>query len=106
MRGAAMTQQRRGQEGAGPAIILVEPQLGENIGAAARAMANFGLSDLRIVAPRDGWPNEAARASAALAVRIVDEAAVYADLAAAIDDLHYIAATSARGRFLAKPVMA
>jgi tRNA/rRNA methyltransferase len=91
---------------AGPSIILVEPQLGENIGAAARAMANFGLRDLRIVAPRDGWPNEAARASAALAVEIVDRAAVFPDLASAIPDLHFLAATTARGRFLAKPVLA
>jgi tRNA/rRNA methyltransferase len=90
----------------GAAVILVEPQLGENIGAAARAMANFGLRDLRLVAPRDGWPNEAARASAALAVEIVDRAAVYPTLAAALSDLHYIAATTARGRFLAKPVLA
>jgi tRNA/rRNA methyltransferase len=90
---------------AGPAIILVEPQLGENIGAAARAMANFGLGDLRLVAPRDGWPNEAARGAAALAVKIVDEASVYPDLRAAIADLHYVAATSARSRFLAKPVL-
>ena len=71
----------------GPAVILVEPQLGENIGAAARAMANFGLRDLRLVAPRDGWPNEAARASAALAVKIVDRATVYDTLAAAVADL-------------------
>jgi len=90
----------------GPAIILVEPQLGENIGAAARAMANFGLSDLRLVAPRDGWPNEAARASAAIAVSIVDGAKVYDTLAAAVAGLHYIAATTARSRFLAKPVLA
>ncbi len=89
-----------------PAIILVEPQLGENIGAAARAMANFGLSDLRLVAPRDGWPNEAARASAALAVNIVDRAALFGTLAAAVADLHYVAATTARSRFLAKPVLA
>ncbi|MGO9805740.1 MAG: TrmH family RNA methyltransferase, partial [Rhodomicrobium sp.] len=68
----------------GPAVILVEPQLGENIGAAARAMANFGLHDLRLVSPRDGWPNEAARASAALAISIVESAAVYDTLAAAI----------------------
>ncbi|MBT3071692.1 RNA methyltransferase [Rhodomicrobium sp. Az07] len=89
-----------------PAIILVEPQLGENIGAAARAMANFGLRELRLVAPRDGWPNEAARASAALAVEIVDGARLYPDLAAAVADLHYIVATTARSRFLAKPVLA
>ncbi len=91
---------------AGPAVILVEPQLGENIGAAARAMANFGLRDLRLVAPRDGWPNEAARASAALAVTIVDGAAIYGTLAAAVAGLHYVAATTARSRFLAKPVLA
>ncbi len=90
----------------GPAIVLVEPQLGENIGAAARAMANFGLRDLRLVAPRDGWPNEAARASAALAVKVVDGAAVYDTLASAIADLHFVAATTARNRFLAKPVLA
>jgi tRNA/rRNA methyltransferase len=90
----------------GPAIILVEPQLGENIGAAARAMANFGLRDLRIVAPRDGWPNEAARASAALAVSIVDGASTYDTLAEAVADLRYVAATTARSRFLAKPVLA
>ena len=90
----------------GPAIVLVEPQLGENIGAAARAMANFGLRDLRLVAPRDGWPNEAARASAALALAVVDSATVYDTLAAAIADLHFVAATTARSRFLAKPVLA
>ncbi len=91
---------------AGPAIILVEPQLGENIGAAARAMANFGLRELRLVAPRDGWPNEAARASAALAVEIVDSAKLYFTIADSVADLHYLAATTARSRFLAKPVLA
>ena len=90
----------------GPAVILVEPQLGENIGAAARAMANFGLRELRIVAPRDGWPNEAARASAALAAPIIDAACLYRSLGEAIADLNYIAATTARSRYLAKPVLA
>ena len=90
----------------GPAIILVEPQLGENIGAAARAMANFGLRELRLVKPRDGWPNEAARASAALAVEIIDEATLFGSVADAIADLNYLAATTARSRFLAKPVLA
>lgn len=89
-----------------PAIILVEPQLGENIGAAARAMANFGLRDLRLVSPRDGWPNEAARSAAALAVGIVDNALIFPTLAAAVADLHYLAATTARPRFLAKSVVA
>jgi len=91
---------------AGPAIILVEPQLGENIGAAARAMANFGLRELRLVKPRDGWPNDAARASATLAVDIIDGAALYESFADAIADLNYIAGTTARSRFLAKPVLA
>jgi tRNA/rRNA methyltransferase len=89
----------------GPVIVLVEPQLGENIGAAARAMANFGLRDLRLVAPRDGWPNEAARAPAALAAPIVDSASVFGTLGEAIADLHYVAAATARSRFLAKPVL-
>lgn len=89
-----------------PAIILVEPQLGENIGAAARAMANFGLRELRIVKPRDGWPNEAARASAALAAPIVEAASLYETLAGAIADLNYVAAMTARSRYLAKPVLA
>jgi tRNA/rRNA methyltransferase len=89
-----------------PSIILVEPQLGENIGAAARAMANFGLRDLRLVSPRDGWPNEAARASAALAAGIIDSAKLYPSIAGAVADLHYLAATTARSRFLAKPVLA
>jgi tRNA/rRNA methyltransferase len=89
-----------------PAVILVKPQLGVNIGAAARAMANFGLDDLRLVAPRDRWPNEEARAAAALAVHIADQATVFATLEAAIADLHFVAATTARSRFLAKPVLA
>ncbi len=91
---------------AAPAIILVEPQLGENIGAAARAMANFGLRELRLVAPRDGWPNQAARSSAALAVEIVDSATVYPTISAAVADLHFLAATTARSRYLAMPVLA
>ena len=62
---------------AAPAIVLVQPQLGENIGFTARAMANFGLHDLRLVAPRDGWPNDKARAAAAGAAFVVDQAKVY-----------------------------
>lgn len=88
-----------------PAIILVEPQLGDNIGAAARAMANFGLGELRIVAPRDGWPNEAARTYAANATCVVDAAKVFPDLRAAIADLHYVVATTARRRDMRKPVL-
>jgi len=88
-----------------PAIILVEPQLGDNIGAAARAMANFGLGELRVVAPRDGWPNEAARAYAANAVAVVDNAKVFPDLRSAVADLRYLLATTARRRELHKPVI-
>jgi tRNA/rRNA methyltransferase len=89
----------------GPAIILVEPQLGENIGAAARAMANFGLSDLRLVAPRDGWPNESAIASAAGAHAVITSAQIFATVEEAIGDLHYLCATTARPRDLVKTVL-
>jgi tRNA/rRNA methyltransferase len=69
--------------GFAPAVILVEPQLGENIGFAARAMANFGLTELRLIAPRDGWPSDRACAAAAGADAIIDAAAVYPSLEAA-----------------------
>jgi len=88
-----------------PAIILLEPQLGENIGFAARAMANFGLTELRLVAPRDGWPNEKARAAAAVADSIVDGAKLYPSLDLAIADLNFLLATTARPRDMVKPVM-
>jgi len=90
--------------GGGPAIILVEPQLGENIGMVARAMANFGLSELRLVAPRDGWPNEKAVAAASRATSVVDNAVVFADLPSAIVDLNFVFATTARERDGFKPV--
>ncbi len=89
----------------GPAIVLVEPQLGENIGTAARAMANFGLADLRLVTPRDGWPNERAQAAASGAVHVVENARVFDDLAAAIGDLTFVYATSARSRDMPKDVV-
>ena len=95
-----------GPETNAPAVILVEPQLGENIGTAARAMGNFGLSDLRLVAPRDGWPNKKAVAAAACADAIVAGARVYGTTQEAIGDLHYVCATTARSRDLIKPVMA
>ena len=79
-----------------PAIILVEPQLGENIGAVARIMANFGLSDLRLVAPRDGWPNPKAEEMAAGGIAIVNNARIFPSLEEAIADLQYVVATSAR----------
>jgi tRNA/rRNA methyltransferase len=88
-----------------PAIVLVHPQLGENIGFAARAMANFGLRDLRLVAPRDGWPNDKARAAAAVAEPVVEGATVYDSVAAAIGDLNYVLATTARPREMVKRVL-
>ena len=83
---------------AAPAIILVEPQLGENIGMVARAMANFGLSELRLVKPRDGWPNEKARAAASRADHVIDATVVFDDLRSALADLNFVYATTARQR--------
>lgn len=89
-----------------PAIILTRPQMGENIGAAARAMLNFGLTDMRLVAPRDGWPNPGATAMASGAAgRVLDRARVYPTLAEAMADIDYAYATTARGRELTKPVL-
>lgn len=87
-----------------PVVILVEPQMGENIGAAARAMANFGLSDLRLVAPRDGWPNEKAVAAASRADHVIAGARVYETTEAAVADLSFVYATTARDRDLTKEV--
>ncbi|MET3661244.1 RNA methyltransferase [Aquamicrobium ahrensii] len=89
---------------AGPVIILVEPQLGENIGMVARAMANFGLTELRLVNPRDGWPSEKARAAASKADHVIDAVRVFDDLPSAIADLNFIFATTARARDGFKPV--
>ena len=92
--------------GAGkPAIILVEPQLGENIGTAARAMANFGLDELRIVNPRDGWPSEKARAAASRADHVIDAVKVFATTEEAVADLGFVYATTARSREMSKPVV-
>ncbi len=88
----------------GPVIILCEPQLGENIGMVARAMANFGLSELRIVNPREGWPNEKAERASAKAVHVIEGVKVFDDLASAIADLNYVLATTARDRDGYKPV--
>ncbi len=90
----------------GPAIILVEPQLGENIGMVARAMANFGLSELRLVNPRDGWPNEKARSAASKADHVIDGVRVFETLEEAIADLNFVYATTARERYGFKPVRA
>ena len=88
-----------------PAIILVNPQLGENIGAAARVMGNFRLSDLRIVAPRDGWPNPRARPMSAGAFdENVGKVSVFDTLEEAVADLSYVLATTARPRGVVKSV--
>lgn len=87
-----------------PAVILVRPQLGENIGACARAMLNFGLDDLRLVAPRDGWPNPDAWPRASGADRVLDNAKLFDTLPEALADLHMVYATTVRPRHLTKPV--
>lgn len=88
-----------------PTVILVRTQLGENIGGAVRAMLNFGLSELRLVAPRDGWPNPAADAMAAGALPVLEQAKVYASTEEAVADLQYVAAATARRRDLEIPVV-
>ena len=92
-------------EGETPSVILMEPQLADNIGMVARACANFGLDDLRLVNPRDGWPNEKARIAASGANYIIDDAKAFATLDESIADLNWIAATTARQRDLRKPVL-
>lgn len=91
-------------ETAQPSFVLVRPQMGENIGAAARAMWNFGLDRMRIVGPRDGWPNPKAVAMSSGAGRLLDEAQIYDDLAGALSDRTFVFATTARPRDLTKPV--
>ena len=88
-----------------PVIILVETQMGENIGAAACAMANFGLKELRLINPRDGWPNEKARAAASRGDTIIDEVTLFPDLRSALADLNRVYATTARQHDIAKPVV-
>ena len=89
----------------GPVVILVEPQLGENIGFAARAMLNNGLTDLRLVRPRDGWPNDKARAVAAGADEVIDGAQLFETTTEAVAGLSRVFAASARSRDMIKPVM-
>jgi len=88
-----------------PAVVLVEPQLGENIGAVARAMANFGLTDLRLVRPRDGWPNARAYAVSSGAHWPLDGARVFPTTAEALSGLTLVFATTARDREMAKEVL-
>lgn len=88
-----------------PVFILVRPQMGENIGAAARAMLNFGLEQMRIVGPRDGWPNPKAVAMASGAGRLLDRAGLFPDVKGSIADCDFVFATTARGRELVKEVV-
>lgn len=86
-----------------PVVVLVRPQMGENIGATARAMGNFGLTDLRLVTPRDGWPNERAIDMASGAFEYMAEPEIYDNLSAALADCHFAYATTARRRDMEKP---
>jgi tRNA/rRNA methyltransferase len=89
----------------GPIIILVRPQLGENIGKAARAMLNFGLTELRLVAPRDGWPNPSAGPAASGADTVLENAQVFDTTAEAVADCAHVFATTVRKRGVTKPVL-
>ena len=88
-----------------PSFVLVRPQMGENIGAAARAMLNFGLDRMALVAPRDGWPNQKAVAMASGAGRVLDDAVLVARTVDAVAECSYVFATTARQRGMTKPVM-
>jgi len=89
----------------GPAVILVRPQLGENIGMVARAMLNCGLSELRLVRPRDGWPSASAEAAASGALSVIEGVQLFSSTKAAIADLHRVYATTARPRGMVKPIV-
>ena len=105
MPGAGTDHTREWSAFGGPIVVLVEPQLGENIGTAARAMANFGLTRLRLVRPRDAWPNVHARRAASGADAVLDGAALYDSLQAALADCSFVLATTARAHDQAKPVI-
>jgi tRNA/rRNA methyltransferase len=105
MPGAGTDKTKVWIERPGPVVILVEPQLGENIGAAARAMANFGLSRLRLVRPRQAWPNGKARIMAVGADRVLDGAMLFDTLEAAIADCSFVFAATARAHDQAKAVV-
>ena len=106
----AGTDRTRTAIGGGPAVVLVRPQLAVNIGMCARAMANFGLDDLRLVNPKSGWPRvdeyrDVAYSAAASAAHILDAARVFDTLEAAIGDLNFVYAATARDRGQEKPVL-
>ncbi len=105
MPGAGTDKTKHWTDTPGPIVVLVEPQLGQNIGAAARVMGNFGLSRLRLISPRDGWPNSEAGRVASGADRIIAEARVFGALDAAIADCSFVVATTARAHDQAKPVL-
>jgi tRNA/rRNA methyltransferase len=101
----AGTDRRRPKLLGGPAIILVEPQLGENIGTAARAMFNCGLTDLRLVRPRDGWPSKKAEAAASGADLVLERARLYESVEDAVAGLRRLYATTARDRYMVKRIV-
>ncbi len=105
MPGAGTDKTKHWIETPAPIVVLVEPQLGENIGAAARAMANFGLVRLRLVRPRGGWPSREAAIMASGADRVLEGAVLFDSLQAAIADCHFVLAATARAHEQAKPVV-
>ena len=106
MSGSGTDKTKSGIALTGPVVVLVEPQLGENIGMAARAMGNFGLTRLRIVNPRDGWPNVHARRAASGADHILDQVELFDTVEQAVADCTLLFATTARAHDQAKPVVA
>lgn len=89
----------------GPAIVLVHTQMGENIGMAARAMLNCGLTDLRLVAPRDGWPSDIAQRASSGALAVIEQARVFDTLAEAVADCTFVVGTTSRTRDMVKPIL-
>src|ERR1700712_522707 len=106
MSGSGTDKTKSGLALAGPVVVLVEPQLGENIGMAARAMGNFGLTRLRIVNPRDGWPNISAQRAASGADHVLDHVELFDTVEQAVADCTLLFATTARAHDQAKPVVA
>ena len=101
----AGTDHRRRALKGGPAIVLVNPQLGENIGTAARAMYNCGLTEMRLVKPRDGWPSKKAQAAASGADVVLEKAQLFETVEDAIADLRHVYATTARDRYMVKRIV-